>query len=163
MEVTLREPSDAEFKQLAEFSFENFVLESSRSSGEPIESLKSKLGGPPLDRRPNDVWLIIESADKRVGFVWFEKDAERKSAFGWDIYLETEFRSKGIGRRAMKLCGEFLLRSSIDFVKICVYEHNTIARTFYESLGFKTENFDEQRRQYTLKLALAESGFDNRN
>lgn len=77
IDVTLIEPSVAEFQQLAELSFENFVSESSRSSGESIESLKSKLGGPPLNRRPEDVWLIIESAGKRVGFVWFKTDATK--------------------------------------------------------------------------------------
>lgn len=62
----------------------------------------------------------------------------------------------------MKLCGEYLLRNGIDLVKICVYEHNQIARALYESFGFKAEKFDEQRRQFTLVLALAELGFDNR-
>jgi ribosomal protein S18 acetylase RimI-like enzyme len=90
-----------------------------------------------------------------VGFVWFQIIPKENSAFGWDIYLEQEFRSKGIGRHVMQKCGEELLQRGISFAKICVFEHNEIARRLYESLGFTIEKFDEQRRQFTLILKLS--------
>lgn len=152
--LSFRAPSDAELLEVARFSFENFVKELARSSGQPESLLREKYGAPPSHRSENDFWLLIEHGKKRVGFVWFEINPKERSAFGWDIYLEPEFRSKGIGRYVMQMCGEELLRHGIHSVKICVFEHNKIARRLYESLGFIEEKFDEQRRQFTLSLKL---------
>jgi len=102
---------------------------------------------------------LIENDKKQVGFVWVQLRPEEKSSFGYDIYLEPNFRSLGIGRQAMRLCGQKLKTLDVDTVEICVFEHNEIARKLYDSLGFKTKQFDEQRQQYTLSLSLKELRF----
>jgi len=152
--INLRSPTDFEFLEVAQISFENFVLETAQSSGESVESLKEKFGGPPIKRSEKDFWFLVEVNNLRVGFVWFQIIEKENLAFGWDIYLEQGYRSKGIGRYVMKKCGEELLSKGIQSAKICVFEHNEIARKLYESLGFVVEKFDEQRRQFTLKLDL---------
>ena len=153
-DIHLRAPSDSEFIEVARFSFENFAQELSRSSGEPEAAIKEKIGSPPVHRSENDIWLIIECDGRRAGFVWFQVIPEENSAFGWDIFIEPEFRSKGIGRYVMQKCGEELRQRGISSVRICVFEHNFIARRLYETLGFRVEKYDEQRRQYTLNLKL---------
>ncbi len=135
-------------------SFDNFLTETARSSNQPGEVLKEKLGGAPRCRSENDIWLLIENNNQRVGFVWFQIIPKEKSAFGWDIYLEPEYRSKGIGRYVMKKCQEELIGRGIESVKICVFEHNEISRRLYESFGFTVESFNDQRRQFSLVMSL---------
>lgn len=86
--------------------------------------------------------------------MWVQLKPEDKSAFGFDIHLEPEFRSLGIGRHIMNLCGKKLKDMGIKTVGICVFEHNEIARKLYDSLGFKIVKFNEQRRQFTLEISL---------
>lgn len=57
MSIRLREPTQTEFLEVAQFSFENFITESALASGESLASLKEKFGGPPVNRTADDVWL----------------------------------------------------------------------------------------------------------
>ena len=57
-EVIIREPSSEEFLEIARFSYNNFVNETARSTGETVSVLMEKFGGPPLDRRKNDIWFF---------------------------------------------------------------------------------------------------------
>jgi ribosomal protein S18 acetylase RimI-like enzyme len=98
---------------------------------------------------------LIERSGQRIGFVWFETRVDESTAFGWDIYLEPEFRSQGVGRHVLQLCAEMLFLKGIRTVKLCVYEHNQVARSLYQSLGFEVEKFDQERRQYTLRRSAA--------
>lgn len=153
-EMELRTPTTAEFLEIAKFSFDNFVNETAISTGDSVEVLKEKLGGPPLEIGEQSLWYTVNYLNERVGFIWIELDKPNKTAFGYDIYLEPMYRSRGIGRRVMELCGLELKNHCIRSVKICVYHHNQIARSLYSSLGFIIEKYDEERKQYTLKLDL---------
>lgn len=155
-EVIVREPSQEEFLKIARFSFENFVSETAKSKGECPQILKDKLGGAPTKICDSDLWLLVEKDKKQMGFIWVQLKSEERSAFGYDIYLDPEFRSQGIGRKVMRLCGKKLKALGIDNIEICVFEHNEIARRLYNSLGFSIKEFDENRRQFTLTLSLLE-------
>ncbi len=158
-EIIVREPSHEEFLQVSQISFENFVNETAKSTGQSPLVLKEKLGGSPTKIWDDDLWLLIEKDKKQVGFIWVQLKPQEKSSFGYDIYLEPEFRSRGIGRHVMGLCGQKLKKLGIDSVEICVFEHNTVARKLYESLGFMIKKFDEERRQFTLTLNLHSENF----
>lgn len=155
-EVIVREPSQEEFLKIARFSFENFVSETAKSTGECPQILTDKLGGAPTKICDSDLWLLVEKDKKQMGFIWVQLKSEERSAFGYDIYLDPEFRSQGIGRKVMRLCGKKLKALGIDNIEICVFEHNEIARRLYNSLGFSIKEFDENRRQFTLTLSLLE-------
>ena len=155
-EVIVREPSHEEFLKVAQISFENFVNETAKSTGESPLVLTEKLGGSPTKIWDDDIWLLIEKNKRQIGFIWVQLKPEEKSSFGYDIYLDPEFRSQGIGRQVMNLCGQRLKTLGIDLIEIFVFEHNAIARNLYDSLGFKTKKFDEERRQFTLSLSLKE-------
>lgn len=154
MPIALRTPTPEEFLKVAEFSFNNFVDETAKSTGEVPSALKNKLGGPPTKIWNNDVWFLVESDGNQIGFVWVQLKPEEKTAFGYDIYLEPQFRSQGIGRKVMTECGKKLNALGIESVEICVFEHNEIARRLYVSLGFQEKKFDEKRRQLTLSLKI---------
>lgn len=154
MSIDLRTPTPEEFLKVAEFSFNNFVDETAKSTGEHPSALKDKLGGPPTKIWKNDVWYLIEDNGNQLGFIWVQLKPENKTAFGYDIYLEPQYRSKGVGRQVMTECGRKLNALGFESVEICVFEHNEIARRLYDSLGFKTKKFNEQRRQFTLSIDL---------
>lgn len=154
MSLQLRTPTPEEFLKVAEFSFENFVNETAKSTGEQPSALKDKLGGPPTKIWNDDTWYLIEDNGTQLGFVWVQLKTESKTAFGYDIYLEPQFRSQGIGRKVMTECGKKLNALGIESVEICVFENNEIARRLYASLGFQEKKFDEQRKQFTLSLNI---------
>lgn len=154
MSIQLRTPTSEEFLKIAEFSFNNFVDETAKSTGEPPSALKNKLGGPPTKIWNDDIWYLIEDNKIQLGFVWVQLKPEEKTAFGYDIYLEPQFRSQGIGRKVMTECGKKLNALGIESVEICVFEHNEIARKLYASLGFTEKKFDEKRKQFTLSLDI---------
>ncbi len=153
-DVIVRKPSPEEFLKVAEFSFNGFINELAASSNESPAEVRARIEGPPLTMGENDIWLLVEKNSQQVGFLWVQIDPEKKSAFGFDIHLEPEFRSMGIGRHIMQLCGEQLKELGIDKVEICVFEHNEIARKLYASLGFKVTNYSEKRRQFSLEIGL---------
>lgn len=128
--------------------------ETAKSTGQPIYALKDKLGGPPINIGSDDVWFLIEIKGSQIGFVWIQIKILEKTAFGYDIYLEPQFRSQGIGRKVMIKCGKKLKAMGIETVEICVFKHNEIARRLYTSFGFQVKKFDEQRRQFTLSVNL---------
>lgn len=158
MSIQLRTPTPEEFLRVAEFSFSNFVDETAKSTGETPSALRDKLGGPPTKIWNDDVWYLIEDNGTQLGFVWVQLKREEKTGFGYDIYLEPQFRSQGIGRKVMTECGKKLNALGIESVEICVFEHNEIARRLYASLGFHEKKFDEMRKQFTLSLDI--KGFD---
>lgn len=75
-------------------------------------------------------------------------------AFGYDIFLDAKFCSQGIGRETMNRSTDFVRARGIRIVKICVSESNNVARSLYQSLGFKKVDFNTERRQYTLALEI---------
>lgn len=158
MSIQLKTPNPEEFLKVAEFSFNNFVDETAKSTGEQASALKDKLGGPPTKIWNDDVWYLVEDNGTQLGFVWVQLKPKDKTAFGYDIYLEPQFRSQGIGRKVMAECGKKLNALGMESVEICVFEHNEIARRLYASLGFQEKKFDEQRRQFTLSLDI--KGFE---
>ncbi len=151
--LSLAKMNSDEFIEFSKFSFESYISETSKSSGIDIQTLKQKVGGPPKEVRENDLWLAIKIQNEDIGFLWVEikEDGE---AFGWDIYLNENYRSKGIGRKVMLETGKILNEYNINRIKICVVEDNKIARALYSSLGFQEIHFNESHRRYTLELPL---------
>jgi ribosomal protein S18 acetylase RimI-like enzyme len=153
-EIVIREMNDEEFHCYCQFSFENFLAEAAKSSGKTIEELREKHRGAPDSRSENDLWLIISVANREAGFIWIHMRPDQDESFGYDIHLHPEFRSQGIGREAMSRCADFVRKRGISKVRICVFETNSIARSLYQSLGFREINFNTERRQYTLELNI---------
>ncbi len=153
--LIVKKMTSEEFNQYSLFSFENYISESAKSSGRDREKLRSeKIHQIPMTHSDKDLWLVVSFNEENVGFVWVQLHPERYEAFGYDIYLEEKFRSRGLGREVMQRCGEIIRQHGIQKIQICVYQDNTIARKLYSSLGFKEINFRDDLRQYTLELSI---------
>jgi len=108
----------------------------------------------PISPSDNNLWLVASLNGQNVGFVWVQLRPERHEAFGYDIYLEEQFRSRGLGREVMQVCGDIIRQHGIQKIQICVYQNNTVARKLYSSLGFNEIKFRDDLNQYTLELSI---------
>lgn len=151
--ISIKKMNSMEFDEYSKISYQNYIIETSKSSGIDVQTLKKKVGGPPKEAGENDLWYVIKNQNHDIGFLWVEV-REGGEAFGWDIYLNETQRSKGIGRKVMNEMGKVLSEYKVDKVKICVLESNLIARALYASLGFKEAHFSEAHKRYTLELLL---------
>jgi ribosomal protein S18 acetylase RimI-like enzyme len=144
-----------QFDHYSKFSFEKFLNESAKSSGECVEELRRKVGGPPNRPTENDLWYAILSEDQCIGFIWIQLHPRKKEAFIYDFYIETDYRSIGLGRETLVSGIELMKKRPVEKVKLCVFHDNSVARKLYSSIGFKETHFSPERRQYTLELLLS--------
>ncbi len=154
--VHLRAMTDAEFPAWAKISFEYFVQEMARSSGQTAEEVRNRVGNGPSGMGPGDLWNVIVVDDVDVGFWWIKCNFEKREAFGFDIWIKENYRGKGIGREVMLRGREILKAQKIDKLRICVFQENNVARALYASLGFQETLFDQNLRQYHLEINLKE-------
>ncbi|MEK2688463.1 GNAT family N-acetyltransferase [Bdellovibrio sp. GT3] len=149
------EPMTADqLNHYSKFSFEKFLNDTAKLSGQSIEDLRAKFGDPPNRPSENDLWYVIHSEDSPVGFIWIQIQPKKQEAFIYDFFIEAEFRSKGLGRKTLVSGIELMKQRPVDKMRLCVYHDNAIARKLYASLGFRETDFNPERRQYTLELPL---------
>jgi ribosomal protein S18 acetylase RimI-like enzyme len=96
--ISLEMMTADQFDHYSKFSFEQFLNESAKSSGESIEALRLKIGGPPNLPTANDLWYVIRSEDQSIGFIWIQLHSKKSEAFIYDFFINPEYRSKGFGR-----------------------------------------------------------------
>lgn len=89
-----------------------------------------------FNTKNHEFYNVIEN-EKVVGYVWIKVIDENKSAFLYEIYLEEEFRSKGIGKKVMRELESLLLFRNIAFFKLHVFGNNEHAINLYNNLGFQ--------------------------
>ena len=152
--ISLETMTSDQFDHYSKFSFEKFLTESAKSSGERVEELRPKIGGPPNRPTENDLWYSILSERQCVGFIWIQLHSRKKEAFIYDFYIEPDYRSKGLGRRTLESGIDLMKKRFVEKVNLCVFHDNSVARKLYSSLGFKETDFSPERRQYTLELML---------
>ena len=154
-EVELREMSDEDFQIYHQISFRNFVRASARAARKTEELILKSVGQPPSTRSANDLWYIAQTDQGPQGFLWVQLRPEHgNSAFGYDIYVNEDARSRGVGRAMIKQATAMLKRRGVSKLHICVFEDNAIAHKLYASLGFKETAYNAERNQFTLALDL---------
>lgn len=153
MSIELREMNDEEFEKYRAFSFENFITHSAEFSGKSKEEIAKKMGGAP-QRTSRDLWYVVRLNAQPIGWVWVHLIPEKESAFGYDIYLDENYRDQGIGRDVMLSGLQVLKDRLVKTFQICVFKNNARARALYTSLGFKEINYTPENQQYRLELIV---------
>jgi ribosomal protein S18 acetylase RimI-like enzyme len=54
-----------------------------------------------------------------------------------DLFIESEYRNRGLGRNALELVDDYCRSAGIRTVELQVEEHNKSAQAFYRKLGFR--------------------------
>ena len=151
--------TEDQFKEYGEFSYQNYLREMSLATSKIIDEVEAELSennelNPVTTNATKDLWRVVEFDGKDVGYIWVQVDYETKKAFGFDIYLDQEFRGRGLGRLVMNKGREILKEKEIEKVEICVFHANGVARSLYEGLGFMEEKFNEETQQYHLSMNI---------
>jgi len=87
--------------------------------------------------------IILREDEKRVGMLWmaaspFQYTGELR---GWilQIYVEGEFRGKGLGKVLMSLAEEWTFENGMDRIGLNVGVRNEEAMALYRRLGYDVE------------------------
>lgn len=135
--VYIRKMTSSEYRDISQKSFEQYFVECALNSGESVDSIRSRVGGAPLEPSSSDLWYVIEIEEQMSGYCWLQVDFQKKEAFGYNLFLEKRVRGQGFGRQVMEHGKELLRGLGVNIVKICVFENNAPARNLYDSLGFR--------------------------
>jgi diamine N-acetyltransferase len=91
------------------------------------------------DASVGQAWLI-ECGMKPAGYVLFtygfDLEFGGRLAFITDLYLEPEFRGKGLGQKTLERVGEFCRSSGVRALELQVERDNVEAQALYRKFGF---------------------------
>lgn len=91
--------------------------------------------------------FIAEVDGERVGSVWMDIDdeAEIPTAFCLQVEINQPLRGRGFGRAIMGASLNECRKRNIRGLALSVFGYNNVARTLYESMGFKV--VEEMKRK----------------
>ena len=106
---------------------------------EIASGLKVLLGNPTLGQS----WLVL-CGGKSIGYViltfGFDLEFGGRQATMTDLYLETEHRGHGAGRRVIEHVQEFCKQAGVRALELQAERHNSQAIAFYKSCGFESHD-----------------------
>lgn len=90
--------------------------------------------------------LVAEINQRVVGYLHFNQRQEtehpvlvpRSYISVSSLIIEEQYRRHGLGKALMQRVHEWAGERNIDDIELQVYEFNTVAREFYERLGYQT-------------------------
>lgn len=104
------------------------------------EQIRSGLAVLLGDESLGRVWLVLSGA-RTAGYViltfGFDLEFGGRQAGITDLYLEPEYRGKGLGRRTLNHVEEFCRESGVHALELQVERDNVEAFGLYQSFGFK--------------------------
>jgi GNAT superfamily N-acetyltransferase len=94
-----------------------------------------------VDGVPNDNQHFFNVMDDEtpVGSLWLAERPEGAGGewFVYDIVIDEALRGRGLGRQTMQAAEEYVRAQGAKRLGLNVFGPNVVARTLYESLGFK--------------------------
>ena len=82
----------------------------------------------------------VDSDKEMIAFVHFrfelDDEAKHPAVYCYEIQVEKEWQSKGIGRHLMKVLQEIGFRFKMFKVMLTCFKHNQTTLSFYEKLGY---------------------------
>ena len=85
-------------------------------------------------------WLfVVEDGGRRVGVLWFAERVldGRTVAHLYEIEIDESERGRGYGRAAMEAYEREAARRGLTELELNVFGGNTVARSLYQSLGWR--------------------------
>ncbi len=86
-------------------------------------------------------FMNVLDQDVAVGVIWLA-EPQIEASGGWSINqirIDEKFRGKGYGRRTMEEAEIWIRSRGGTRLTLNVFGHNAIARSLYDSLGFRTQ------------------------
>jgi len=102
----------------------------------------------------NHVTRGIYQGNEVVGFFMWVKESAQKISI-WRFMVDQKYQNKGIGRYALTLALEEIKQDSeLKNIEICYNPNNPVAKSFYESFGFKEIGMDEDDEDMLALITL---------
>ncbi|ENN96427.1 protease synthase and sporulation negative regulator Pai1 [Methanocaldococcus villosus KIN24-T80] len=95
-----------------------------------------------LMKRDKDGFFIIEYKNKPIGFIacdcnWESKIEKKKVAEIHEIFVDPDFRGRGIGTMLINKAIEYAKKRGRDVIELWAGVENEQAKKFYKHLGFE--------------------------
>lgn len=86
-------------------------------------------------------------------FMWVQETISKISI--WRFMVDKQHQNKGIGRLAMLLAlKEIKQTPELTEIEICYHPDNPVAKSFYQSFGFKEVGMDEDNEDMLAVISL---------
>ena len=92
-----------------------------------------------------NIVLSTESDESRIGYLWIDVDDQKRRCFIAEIYLHTEFRYQGWGRKTLELLETNMKQQGIARISLHVFANNRIAQELYSKMGYQSTGLNMQK------------------
>ncbi len=145
--------SDEEFKIFQKRSMESYGKDIARNR-EISEEEGIKLAHEqeedilkPKEGETHYFFTLIEN-EKKCGWLWVNSKevGARKDFFIYDIFLEEEFRGRGLGEKAMSMLEDKVKELKGSRIGLHVFGFNERAIKLYKKMGYETTNIGMRKK-----------------
>ncbi|WP_456371502.1 KEOPS complex subunit Pcc1 [Methanocaldococcus sp.] len=110
-----------------------------------------------LMKRDKDGFFVCEINNKPVGFIgcdcnWISNIEKRDVAEIHEIFVDPDYRGRGIGKLLMNKAIDYAKKRGKDLVELWVGVENKNAREFYKKLGFEEKEVVKEWLRMIKKL-----------
>jgi ribosomal protein S18 acetylase RimI-like enzyme len=110
-----------------------------------------------LDNNESVIFVALDTkTNKPMGFTQlYPKYSSVRVVKNWilnDLYVDKEYRQKGIGERLIKTVMDFARQNNANFVELSTAVDNHSAQRLYEQIGFK--KLEPETDFYTYRIVL---------
>ncbi|MFX0067663.1 MAG: GNAT family N-acetyltransferase [Promethearchaeota archaeon] len=87
--------------------------------------------------------LVVEIEKTIVGYIIFFVHTRTglRTRYSWatiyDIYVHSDFRSRGIATKLIERCLQYLKSKNVTHIRLTVWVNNKMARKLYQRFGFE--------------------------
>lgn len=133
-----------------------------------IDVLRKMVGE---DIEANNAYYVATNENSVVGWCAIIRETRPFRTHRGHVVMgvHPEFRGQGLGRQLLQRCIEHAEATGIGRIELAVYQHNTIAKTLYEKLGFEVEGVHWMTRVFdgryfdTIDMARLNNGLLSKN
>lgn len=86
--------------------------------------------------------LLNPDSETQVGAAWLFIDQQSHSSFIYELFLEPEFRGKGLGRASLQALEDYAKSNQSRTLGLNVFAWNQPAKSLYSSFGFTEVSTD---------------------
>jgi len=91
-------------------------------------------------------FIISEDNKNLIGLLWFEVFPEKKSAFVHAIYVEPEYRGKGVSDELISYLEDYCKKEKLNKIELNVSLNLQYAIKFYKRKGFQIKRYFMSKR-----------------
>ena len=99
------------------------------------------------------IYFFFEDNNECIGLVQlyttFDSLELSKKIVLYDLYVRSEYRTQGFGKKLMSAALEFAKKNNISGIELSTAKNNTTAQSLYEKLGYER---DEDFYNYYLTI-----------